>query len=280
MKRMKVRKKQLLRLISYLVAILISIIWLIPIVSTIFISFKTEKEIMMEGTWTIPKTLHLDTYVNLWLEIKSYFINSLVVTIPAAVLSVFIASLGAYAFARKKFSGNNVIFMFLLGGMLIPAISCVVPVFLLIKKLALYNTYLAQILVHISFSMPFCVFMLRNFFITIPLELDEAARIDGCSELNIILKIIIPLAMPGIVTLMGFQFIWIWNNLIWGLILTTGKSVQPIMVGILRLKGSHSIAWNIQCAGVLISMLPPLFIFLILQKNLFKALAMQSGIKG
>lgn len=277
---MKVRKKQLLRFITYLGAIIITIIWLIPIVSTVFISFKTEREIMYGGVWAIPKTLHLESYTHVWSEVQQYFINSIIITVPAAVFSVLIACLGAYALARKQFKGNGLIPIFFLSGMMIPYPVCIVPVFRLMRSMGLYNTYLAQILTNISFGMPICIFMLRSFFATIPFELEDAARVDGCSELGILLKIIIPLAMPAVVTLMGFQFIWIWNSLIWGLALASSKSTQPIMVGILRLKGAHAIAWNLQCAGALISMILPLCVFLMLQKSLFKALTMESGIKG
>jgi ABC-type glycerol-3-phosphate transport system permease component len=277
---MKMRKKQLLRFIAYAGAVTVTIIWLIPIISTVFISFKTEKEIMYGGVWTVPKTLHLESYTYVWSEVQQYFINSIIITVPAAVFSVLIACLGAYVLARKQFKGNGLIFIFFLSGMMIPYCTCIVPVFRLMRNMGLYNTYWAQILTNISFGMPICIFMLRNFFATIPFELEDAARIDGCSELGILLKIIIPLAMPAVVTLMGFQFIWIWNSLIWGLALTSGKSAQPIMVGILRLKGAHAIAWNLQCAGALISMVVPLCVFLILQKSLFKTLAMGSGIKG
>ena len=274
------RKKRLIRFLIHLVAIILAIIWLIPIASTIFISFKTEREIMYGGVWTIPKNFNLESYAYVWSEIQQYFINSVIITVPSAIFSVLIACLGAYALARKRFRGNRAILLFFLGGMMIPYCTCIVPLFRLMKNIGLYNTYWAQILTNISFGIPICIFILRNFFVTIPTELEDAARVDGCSEFGILLKIIMPLAMPAVVTMIAFQFIWIWNTLIWGLALAAGKSTQPIMVGILRLKGAHAIAWNIQCAGALISTILPLCVFLILQKYLYKGLVMEAGVKG
>ncbi len=274
------RKKRLTRFLIHLVAVVLAVVWLIPIASTIFISFKTEKEIMYGGVWTIPESLNLESYAHVWSEIRQYFINSIIITVPSAIFSVLIACLGAYALARKRFRGNRLILLFFLSGMMIPYTTAIVPLFRLMKNIGLYDTFWAQILANISFGMPICIFILRNFFVTIPTELEDAARVDGCSEFGILLKIIMPLAMPAVVTMIAFQFIWIWNTLIWGLALAAGASRQPIMVGILRLKGAHAIAWNIQSAGALISTILPLAVFVTLQRYLYKGLVMEAGIKG
>lgn len=259
---------------------MLATVWLIPIVSTLFISFKTEKQIAHGGVWSLPKVFHWETYLYVWKNVQPYFINSLIITIPAAVFSVLFASLGAYVLARKVFIGNKTILIFFLAGMMIPYSVVISPLFRLMKGVGLYNTFWAQILTNISFGIPGCIFVLRNFFVTIPVELEDAARIDGCSEFGVFVRIILPLARPAVAVMVAFQFIWIWNTLIWGLVLAINERAQPIMVGILSLKGTHAIAWNIQCAGALISVIPPLCVFLLIQRYLAEGLHMELGSKG
>lgn len=273
-------KKQITRFLFHLLAIILAVIWLIPIASTLFTSLRTEREIAQEGLWSIPTTLHWETYVHVWREIIPYFINSVIITVPSAILSVLIACLAAYVLARKRFKGDRLILLFFLAGMMIPFVAVIVPLFRLMRDVGLYNTHLAQILVNISFGIPGTLFVLRYFFITIPAELEDAARVDGCSEFGILLKIIMPLAMPAVITMTAFQFIWIWNTLIWGLALAINDRAQPIMVGLLSLRGRYAIAWNIQAAGALISVILPLCVFLFLQKYFSKGLVMGAGIKG
>ena len=273
-------KKNFSKGVIYFFIIVPAIIWLLPLVSTVFLSFKTEKEIMVEGAWAFPKTLNFETIKTTFLRLSPYIKNSIIITVPAAFFSVLISAFGAYVLARKSFKGKNIILFYFLSGLMIPSAVCLVPLFKLMQGWGLYNTYMAQILTNISFGIPICTFVLRNFFITIPKSIEEAAIIDGCSDFMVFRKIILPISAATVATMVGFQFIWIWNTLVWGLVLAINEKVQPIMVGIVNLKGSYEMAWNVSCAAALISMILPMIIFFSLQKYLAKGLFAGAGIKG
>lgn len=268
------------KIIIYFFIIVPAIIWFTPILSTLFLSLKSETEIVTGSVWVIPKKLHFDTLTIAFNRLKPYLRNSIVITVPAAIFSVLISALGAFVLARRRFRGRNLVLFYFLGGMMIPYTVCLIPLFILMKTIGLYNSYWAQILTNISFGIPICTFILRNFFITIPQDLEAAAIIDGCSALGVLTRIVIPISLPTVSTVIGFQFIYIWNSLVWGLVLAINEKVQPVMVGILNLKGSYEMAWNLTSAAAMISMLLPMLIFFLLQKYLAIGVVAESGIKG
>jgi ABC-type glycerol-3-phosphate transport system permease component len=268
------------RIVIYFFIIVPAIIWFTPILSTVFLSMKTETEIVLGAVWEIPRKLQFETVINAFNRIKPYLRNSIIITVPAAIFSVTISALGAFVLARRRFRGRNLILFYFLGGMMIPYTVCLIPLFILMKNIGLYNTYWAQILTNISFGIPICTFILRNFFITIPRDLEAAAIIDGCSAMGVFTRIVIPISLPTVATLIGFQFIYIWNSLVWGLVLAINENVQPVMVGILNLKGSYEMAWNLTSAAAMISMLLPMMTFFLLQKYLAIGVVAESGIKG
>ncbi len=268
------------RIVIYFFLIVPAIIWFTPILSTVFLSMKSETEIVLGAVWEIPRKLQFETVINAFNRIKPYLRNSIIITVPAAIFSVTISALGAFVLARRRFRGRNLILFYFLGGMMIPYTVCLIPLFILMKNIGLYNTYWAQILTNISFGIPICTFILRNFFITIPRDLEAAAIIDGCSAMGVFTRIVIPISLPTVATLIGFQFIYIWNSLVWGLVLAINENVQPVMVGILNLKGSYEMAWNLTSAAAMISMLLPMMTFFLLQKYLAIGVVAESGIKG
>jgi len=268
--------KILKRIPLYIIMVILCIIYITPLLSIFYASFKTEAELVRGGFWSIPSRVYIKNYIVAWNELNRYIVNTIIIAVPSSILSVLIASLASYALARieigKSFKPNEYLTALFVAGLAIPHIMCLIPLFRLMYTLGLVNTYLAQILTHIGFGMPICVFVLRNFFLTIPKELEDAARIDGCSELDIFLRIILPLSKPAIVTMICFQFIWIWNTLGWGLVLASDESVMPIAVGLLKYKGVYAIlGWTQLCAGTIITSLPPIIIFILLQKYFYEA---------
>jgi ABC-type glycerol-3-phosphate transport system permease component len=254
------------------------VLFLLPVYGMIVTSFKSVADILRNGFWSLPKAITLQPFLEAWqtARLEQTFINTFIIAIPSVVGSILISALGAYALARIKFRGSFVLFIFLIAGLFFPPQIVLYPLFKWFTWLKLYDTHLAQIITHIAFGISVCTLILRNFFRTIPFELQDAARIDGCSHLRLLFRIILPLSKPALAALTIFQFTWIWNNFLWGLILSDHKAV-PIMVGVMILKGQYLIKWNAQAAGTLLASLPVIIVFLVFQKYFIRGLLMGSS---
>ena len=254
------------------------VVFLLPVYGMFVTSFKSVADILRNGFWGLPKVWTAQPFLQAWetARLGQTFINTFIIAIPSVIGSIFISALGAYALARIEFRGSFVLFIFLIAGLFFPPQVVLYPLFKWFTWLRLYDTYLAQIITHIAYGISICTLILRNFFRTIPFELQDAARIDGCSHLRLLLRIILPLSKPALAALTIFQFTWIWNNFLWGLVLSDQKSV-PIMVGVMILKGQYLIQWNAQAAGTLLASLPVIIVFLAFQKYFIRGLLMGSS---
>jgi len=259
------------RIILYLLLVVICVLWLVPVFGIIIASFKSMSEIWTDP-WSFPKQITLRYFVDAWKALSPFFINSVIITIPATLLSVFIASLAAYSLARLKFVASNLIFLLLVSGLIIPGQAAMVPLYHLIDKMKMVNTYRGLILIHIAWGQPICVFILARFFATIPSELQDAASIDGCSVIGIYWRIIMPLAKSSLAVILIFQFTWIWNDFLWGLIFANTISHGPINIGLSRIKGEYLAVWNVQSAGALLAIIPTLIVFLLFQKHFVRGI--------
>ncbi|SEU05277.1 carbohydrate ABC transporter membrane protein 2, CUT1 family [Lacrimispora sphenoides] len=202
--------------------------------------------------------------------------NSIIVTVSACVLNCVISSMAAYAFAKKKFPFRDQLFSIYLATLMIPGQVTLIPVFTIMKKLGLMNTYPALFLPIIN---AFGVFLIRQFMVTIPDELLEAASIDGCGENRIFISIVIPLIKSVMVSLMIFTFITCWNDFLWPLVIVTKPERQTLTLAISALKGSYSTNYGLVMAGSTLTFLPPFLLYIFLQKQFVEGIAM-SGIKG
>lgn len=202
--------------------------------------------------------------------------NSTIVTVSACVLNCVISSMAAYAFAKKKFPFRDQLFNIYLATLMIPGQVTLIPVFTIMKKLGLMNTYPALFLPIIN---AFGVFLIRQFMVTIPDELLEAASIDGCGENRIFISIVIPLIKSVMVSLMLFTFITCWNDFLWPLVIVTKPERQTLTLAISALKGSYSTNYGLVMAGSTLTFLPPFLLYIFLQKQFVEGIAM-SGIKG
>ncbi len=252
-------------------------VFLIPVYGMLVTSFKNVLDILRNGFWGMPETWTITPYREAWqmAGLGRSFVNTFIIAIPAVVGSIGISALGAYALARLEFRGSFFIFLFLIAGLFFPPQVVLYPLFRLFTRVRLYDTYTAQIITNIAYGIPICTLILRNFFRTIPFELQDAASIDGCSHTRIFLRIIMPLSKPALAALVIFQFTWIWNNFLWGLVLSDHRAT-PIMVGLMLLKGQYLIQWNAQAAGTLLASLPVVLVFLAFQKYFIRGLLMGS----
>lgn len=255
-----------------------------PILWMLSTSLKPEGQIMSPGVRWIPSQFTLENYRQMFktFAVARWFWNSIFCAVVSTVIVLFVDSLAAYAFARMKFFGRNFLFFTVVAMLLVPVQVTVIPMFLLFQKVHLLDSYPALIL-------PVCgnvfgIFLLRQFFMTIPRELEEAAFMDGCGHWGIFFRIVLPLSKPALTTLAIFTFMSSWNSFLWPLIATSTDAVRTLPVGIAMfisgLGGStQEIRYGIAMAGSLISVLPALIVFLSLQRFFVRGIAM-SGIKG
>ncbi|MGI8682241.1 MAG: carbohydrate ABC transporter permease [Mycobacteriales bacterium] len=247
----------------------IGLLWLIPTLGLLFTSVLEPGAVNGTGWWKIFAKPSLGSWQNYQALIhNSTITHSLVTTaeiaIGGTVLPIVIAALAGYAFAWLDFPGRDWLFLLIIGLLVVPLQMALIPVFSIYNKLHLYDTVLGLVLFHTAFALPFAIFLLRNFFIGIPKELLEAARIDGASEMRIFLRLILPLGVPAIASLSIFQFLWTWNDLL--VALSLARNTQPLTVAIfsqLRQFGSNL---DVIAPAAFLSLTIPLVVFFAFQR--------------
>ncbi len=264
------------RTLVFAILVLSAFLWLVPILTALITSVRTFDDILYNGFISWPKEVTLQNFVTAWERggLSHYLPNSFAITIPSLILTMFLSSLSAYALARFKFRGNTLIYFCFVGGMLLPFQVLMLPVFRLTDALGLYDTYWGLIAFHTAFQLGFCTFMLRNYMRTVPSEIIEAARIDGCSELRIWWQIMMPLTLPAIAAIATLEFTWIFNDYLWAIVLLRSDSLKPITAGLATLQGQYVTDWPVIVAGALMGTLPTLFVFLFLQRYFIEGLTL------
>ena len=258
---------------------IVGILWLLPIIWMISTSLKPETMIVTRTPQWIPRVVTLENYRTAIQKaaIFRWLMNSTLVAVITTILVLLIDAMAAYAFARLEFFGRDVIFAVVLATLMVPGQVTIIPLYLFFNDLDLIDTYPAVILPRMAAAIG--VFMLRQFFLSIPVDLEEAARIDGCSRYGIFWRIILPLARPSLTALAIFTLVWSWNDFMWPLIVLPSKEMYTLPVGISTLVGYHGRDWGMQMASSFLASLPVLILFLIFQREFIKGVAM-TGLKG
>lgn len=261
--------------VIYLILLIFVVISLYPFVFMILTSLTQKK--IMSASFDFG-TMNLDNYRNLLsnFPILTYVRNSLIVVSCACFFNVVIATLAGYAFAKKKFPLKEVIFWLYLATLMMPGQVILIPVFTIMKEMDMLNTYPSLFMVILD---AFGVFLMRQFMEGIPDELIESARIDGCGELGIFTRIIIPLSKPVIVSLVVFTFITSWNDFIWPLVLITKDEMKTLTLGLSMLQNAYVSNYGLVMAGATMAFIFPFILYCILQKQFVEGIAL-SGIKG
>ena len=213
-----------------------------------------------------------------------FFINSTIVAVTVVAGNLIFCSLAGYAFARINFAGKNIVFILLLATLMVPFQVTMIPAFLIVKWLGLHVSPLIGIdslgaLIVPSLVQVFGIFMLRQFFRTLPIELEEAARIDGASRLGVLFKIILPLSLPALSTLAALMFLFSWNDFLWPLIVIQTQAHQTVQLGLAYFQGAHVTQWTLLMAGNVMSLIPMLIVFFLAQRYFVRSVA-TSGLKG
>ena len=259
----------------YLVLAFLGLLWLVPTLGLFFTSLLEPAALGSSGWWEILSTPSLGTLDN-YREIldndaiTSALVTTLWISIGATILPIFLAALAAYAFAWLEFPGRDWLFLIVVALLVVPIQMALIPIFSLYNDLGLFDTILGLILFHTAFGLPFAIFLLRNFFIGIPRDLLEAARIDGASEIRIFLRLILPLGLPAIASLAIFQFLWVWNDLL--VALTFARDTQPITVAIFSQMRQFSANIELIAPAAFVSLAIPLVVFFAFQRYFVQGL--------
>ena len=264
------------RVLIYIVLVVATFLWLVPILTGLVTSIRTFDDILYNGFISWPKEITLRNFGEAWDRggLSKYLPNSFIITIPSLIMTMFLSSLAAYALARFNFRGNRLLFFTFVGGMLLPFQVLMLPVFRLTDALGLYDTYWGLIAFHTAFQLGFCTFMLRNYMRTVPGDIIEAARIDGCSEIRIWWQIMIPLTLPAIAAIATLEFTWIFNDYLWAIVLLRSDDLKPITAGLATLQGQYVTDWPVIVAGALVGTIPTLLVFLFLQRYFIEGLTL------
>ncbi len=272
----------------HIAVVLIALIWTLPTVGLLISSFRPSADLLETGWWTVLlhpfelTKLHLGNYGEVLGSegMGQTFLNSLIISIPATIIPIAIATFAAYALAWMRFPGRQLIFMVIVGLMVVPLQMTLIPVLRTYNDLGLAGSFLGVWLAHTGYGLPLGIYLLRNYIGSLPADLIEAASMDGASHLKIFTRVIVPLSTPAIASFAVFQFLWVWNDLLVALVYLGGnQDVAPITLTLRNLVGDRGQDWHLLTAGAFISMIVPLVVFFALQKYFVRGL-LAGSVKG
>ncbi len=268
-----------IKVVLYIFLFLVTVTWMVPIIVALLTSLRTNAELMSQGFLALPKTIDISSYFEAWARggLHNYLPNSFIITLPSLFLTLLLSSLSAYALARFRFKGNLPLYFLFVGGTMIPFQILLLPVFQLSDWMGIYNTYWALIAIHTAFQLGFCTFVLRNYMMTVPIQIMESARIDGCSEIGIWWRIMIPLTLPAFAAVATLEFTWIFNDYIWPLVLIRSADKMPVTSGLAILQGQYVQDWTVIISGALMATIPTLIVFIFLQRFFIAGLTLGSS---
>ena len=256
--------------------IAIAVIWLVPTVGLAVTSFRPRGEIQSSSWWSalLDWRFTLNNYdeVLTRANMDTSFVNSLIITIPSTVLPLVVAALAAYAFSWIRFPFRDTIFLVIVALMIVPIQMALVPLLRLFRDWGVADWYIGIWLAHTAFGLPLGIFLLRNFFITLPRDLIEAARVDGASNLRIFLRVVLPLSVPALASFAIFQFLWVWNDLLMALIFVQNSDLWPMTIRINQMQSQFGGEWHLLSSGAFLLMIVPLIVFFALQRYFVQGL--------
>jgi multiple sugar transport system permease protein len=252
-------------------------VFMVPYILALFGSLKPANQILTQAPWAIPHHLEWSNYSNTLFQqdFIRYLGNTALVTVILTVGQVFFSVIAAYAFARMRFPGRDVIFWFYLVTLMIPNIVTIIPLYTIVRSLHLLDTYWAIFLPYV-FGTPYTIFLIRQFFLNIPQEIVDASKMDGCSEIGTLRRIIVPLSRPVIITATIIAFVFSWNNFLWPLIVTN-PTHYVLTTGIANFQSSFGDDWNLVLASAMITLLPLILIFTVFQRHIIRSIQLTQG---
>jgi raffinose/stachyose/melibiose transport system permease protein len=272
-------KNGIYTLVTNIFFVILAILVMLPLAWLVLNSFKTNKELYADSL-SLPEIWLFSNYIEAWNRgLAHYFINSIIVSVSSLICILVLSALTAYGLTRFKFKLSNMLLFIVLGGMALSEQVALVPLYKMLKTLNLYNTYFAVILPYIAFRVPFIVFLIRAYFISIPKELEEAAYIDGYNSFKIFRKIIIPISKPVLASSAIVNLNFIWNEFMFALVFLEDNKLMTIPIGLMTFKGQLRDDYTVMFAGIVIGCLPMIIVYLLMQKQFIRGLT-SGAIKG
>ncbi len=268
------------KIIIHLLLIVLAIVMVGPFLLTIFTAFK-DPSISLTTPWLPPFPPTLENIADAWVEgnFGTYFRNSVFISSVDAVLMVIIVVLAGYAFSFLKFRGSNALLNYFLLGIVVPPTAIIIPLFVTIRGLGLYNNHLGVILSDLALAMSVFVFIIRGYMITIPQEIRESGKLDGANEATILMRLIFPMVKPAIITMMLLEFIWSWNDLLLRMVFLTKDAMRTMTVGLLFFQGTMTRNVHGLTAGTVIMMVVPTLLFMFFRREFMTGMT-AGAVKG
>jgi multiple sugar transport system permease protein len=271
------RRRTLLNVSRHAVLLAGALAVVLPFLWMFTTSLQTRAETYTNAS-VLPTSWHWENYTKAWdaAPFAQYYVNSLVMAVGIVGGHLVLDALAAYAFARLRFPMKNAIFVVLLAALMVPTFVTIIPAYSLVASFGWIDSYAALIIPRLADV--FGIILLRQFFSSIPVDLEEAARIDGCSRAGTFFRIIVPLARPAFATLAIFSFLFAWNDFLWPLLVTNTDELRTIQIGLSAFQGRYGTSWNFLMAGTLTATIPSIIVFMVFQRALIRGIAM-SGLK-
>lgn len=271
--------RTLSRVATYAVFVSMFLLVAYPLFWMFSTSLREQWQIF-DQPFALPESLNFSNYVRAWTQgnFSRYFLNSVLVTLPSVVGVVFVSALAGYAFARLEFRGKRALLLFFLVGIMVPPQAVVIPAFLIVSELGLLNTYWSLIFTYLSWC-PVGIFILTTFFRSLPVSIEDAAKVDGATTFDIFWRIALPLAKPALATVAIFYFVWVWNDFLYPLLYLQEETMSTIPVGLLQFNGRYRVDWGMQNAALSIAVLVPLVFYMVFQDKFVKGLT-AGAVKG
>lgn len=275
------------RVFVHAAALVVALVILAPFAWLVVASLAGSGDLLSRPLHWIPQHLSLERYhqiftaggENAFSAFRSSMINSLIVAAATVAISTVVGVFGAYAFARLRFRGRRQVLLLFLSTYMVPPIALVIPLYLVMVSLHLLNTRLGLIFVYCTFAIPFVLWTMGNYFQTIPRELEDAARVDGCTRIGALFRVILPLARPGLLATMLFAFLIAWDEFLYALIFTSTNAAKTIPVAIAEFTGRYETDFGLQAAGGVLASIPPVLIATVFQRQIVGGLA-AGAVKG
>jgi len=273
------------RVVLYIIMIGLAIVYLFPVYLLLITSFKSFDQVSLSRMWEFPASFSLESFDRAWnggegvIGMSNSFLNSVYMVVPGTIISCALGSLNGYVLSKWKFPGSNTLFTLILFGMFIPYQSVLVPLVQVLNTMGLYGTIPGLILTHVVYGIPITTLIFRNYYASVPTELVEASHIDGADFFGIYRHVVLPLSAPGFVVVAIWQFTSLWNEFLFGLLITNNPEIRPVTVALQNLSGSQFTQWNVQMAGAVMVALPTLLVYMLLGRYFLRGM-MAGALKG
>lgn len=274
------RSRHIGKVIVWLVMLVMAFLYLVPVYVMIANGLKDAQSVSLSTMWIPPlKFAGLGGFAGAWQRLSANMVSSLMMVIPATILSSLIGAINGYLFAKWKFRGSDVLFTLMLFGFFIPYQSILLPLVRFLQSIGLYGSIPGLILVHVIYGIPITTLIFRNYFAGVPTELLDAARVDGAGLISTFTRVMLPLSIPAFVVVGIFQFTNIWNDFLFGVTVIPNPAYQPVTIALNNLSGTFSVDWNVVMAGAVLAALPTAIIYILLGRFFIRGI-LAGSVKG